>query len=126
MKSNAFIEIHFAIWGVLAVPLGFAGTFFLVPGLIFEWGIPLLAIAGLLIGYVANLTQMKRAAWLFGLIFHAFLLLAGAYYLPRWPVLLSVPLALANVYSLVVLAVYRNLWTQPSLLGTLEVDSGSR
>ena len=40
------------------------------------------------------------------------MLLAAAYYVPRWPTLLSVPLALANLYSLIVLVAYRRLWSE--------------
>jgi len=111
------VEIHFALWGVLSVPFGFAAMFFMVPGLQFELGIPLLAIAGLLIAYVLKLTQGERAAWLLGLVGHGALLLGGVYYLPRWHILFGVPLALASLYSLIVLVVYRRLWAlQPSHL----------
>ncbi|UCF18385.1 MAG: hypothetical protein JSU87_10555 [Gemmatimonadota bacterium] len=109
-RSYPLVEIHYAIWAVLTVPLGFAGLFFLIPGLILEVGIPLLAIAALLLAYVGKLTQFKRRAWLLGLALHAIVLVAGVYYLPRWPQLLSVPLMAINVYSLVVLVVYRRLW----------------
>jgi hypothetical protein len=112
-RSYPLVEIHFALWAVLSVPLGFAAMFFLVPGLIFEWGIPLLAISGLLVFYVSMLTRLKRAAWLIGLVAHAVVLLAAFYYVPRWPTLLGLPLALANAYSLMVLLLYRSLWTSP-------------
>ena len=111
-RSYAFVEIHFALWTVLSVPLGFAGTFFLVPGLILEWGVTLLAVSGLLVFYVSKLTRGTRAAWLLGLIGHGLLLLAAVYYVPHWPTLLSVPLALANLYSLIVLVAYRRLWSE--------------
>ena len=112
-RSYALVEIHFALWAVLSVPLGFAAMFFLVPGLMLEWGIPLLAISGLLVFYVSMLTRLKRAAWLIGLVAHAVVLLAAFYYVPRWPTLLGLPLALANAYSLMVLLLYRGLWTTP-------------
>ena len=111
-RSYAFVEIHFALWTVLSVPLGFAGTFFLVPGLILGWGVTLLAVSGLLVFYVSKLTRGTRAPWLLGLIGHGLLLLAAVYYVPRWPTLLSVPLALANLYSLIVLVAYRRLWSE--------------
>jgi hypothetical protein len=76
-RSYPLVEIHFALWAVLSVPLGFAAMFFLVPGLIFEWGIPLLAISGLLVFYVSMLTRLKRAAWLIGLVAHTVVLLAA-------------------------------------------------
>lgn len=109
-RSYPLVEIHYAIWAVLSVPLGFAGLFFLVPGLIFEWGVPLLLISGLLILYVSSLTRKKRVAWLIGLVVHAMLALAALYYVPRWPTLLAVPLLLVNLYSLLVLLVHRGLW----------------
>jgi hypothetical protein len=116
-RSHPLVEIHYALWAVLSVPLGFAGMFFLVPGLMFEWGVPLLLISGLLILYVSSLTRNKRAAWLMGLVAHAALVVAAVYYLPRWPVLLSVPLLVANLYSLGVLLLYRGVWTssEPTL-----------
>ncbi len=110
-RSYPLVEIHYALWAVMSVPIGFAGMFFLIPGLIFEIGIPLQAIAATLIFYVAKLTQLERRAWLFGLVFHAALLLAAAYYLPRWHLSLGVPLVLANLYSLGVLLFYRQLWS---------------
>lgn len=112
-RSYPLVEIHFALWAVLSVPLGFAAMFFLVPGLMLEWGIPLLAVSGLLVFYVSMLTRLKRAAWLIGLVAHVVVLLAAFYYVPRWPTLLGMPLALANAYSLIVLLLYRSLWTTP-------------
>ncbi len=109
-RSYPFVEIHYALWAVLSVPLGFAGMFFLVPGLMLQIAVPLLLISGLLVLYVSSLTRNKRAAWLIGLVAHAALVVAAVYYLPRWPVLLGVPLLLANLYSLGVLLVYRGLW----------------
>lgn len=110
-RSYPLVEIHYAFWAVLSVPLGFAGMFFLVPGLIFEWGVPLLLVSGLLIFYVSSLTKQKRTAWIIGLVGHALLAAAAVYYIPRWPVLLGVPLLVANLYSLFVLQLYRSLWT---------------
>lgn len=117
-RSHPLVEIHYALWAVLAVPLGFAGMFFVVPGLIFDVGLTLLAVSGLLIFYVAKLTQRARAAWLLGVIGHAALLVAAVYYVPRWPTLLGVPLALTNLYSLVVLLAYRRIWSGASRLET--------
>ena len=110
-RSYPFVEFHFALWAVLSVPTGFAGMFFLVPGLMFEMGVPLLLISGLLVFYVSSLTRNKRVAWLIGLVVHAALVFAAVYYLPRWPLPLGVPLLVANLYSLCVLLVYRGLWT---------------
>lgn len=110
-RSYPLVEIHYAFWAVLSVPLGFAGLFFVLPGLIFEWGVPLLLVSGLLIFYVSSLTQLKRAAWIIGLVGHALLAGAAVYYVPRWPTLLGVPLLVANLYSLFVLLLYRSLWT---------------
>jgi len=110
-RSYPLVEIHYALWAVLSVPLGFAGMFFLVPGLMLQIAVPLLLISGLLVLYVSSLTRYKRAAWFIGLVAHAALVVAAVYYLPRWPVLLGVPLLLANLYSLGVLLVYRGLWT---------------
>lgn len=110
-RSYPLVEIHYALWAVFSVPIGFAGMFFLIPGLILQWGLLLLAVSGLLVFYVSRLTRHQRAAWLLGLALHAALLVAAIYYIPRWPPLLGVPLALANVYSLFVLSVYRGLWT---------------
>lgn len=110
-RSYPLVEIHCALWAVLTVPIGFAGMFFLVPGLIFEIGVPLQVVAAILIVYIAKLTQGVRAAWLFGLLLHAVLMIGAVYYIPRLPALLGWPLLLANVYSLIVLLVYRRLWT---------------
>ncbi len=110
-QSNPLVEIHFALWAVLTVPLGFAGMFFLFPGLLLVEGFTLEAIAGLILIYVAQLTRLKRPAWLFGVLLHAVLLLGAAYYVPRWPSLLGVPLAVLNLYSLIVLLLYRRLWS---------------
>jgi hypothetical protein len=110
-RSYPLVEIHYALWAVLTVPIGFAGMFFLIPGLIFEIGIPLEIIAAVLIFYIAKLTQGARAAWLFGLVLHGAHIVGAIYYLPRLPGLLGWPLLLANVYSLGVLLVYRQLWT---------------
>ncbi len=109
-RTSPLVEVHFALWAVLAVPLGFAGLFFLLPGLMLVEAITLQAIAGILLAYIWNLTRYRRAAWLFGLLLHAGLLIGAFYYVPLWPDLLAVPLALANLYSLLVLVVYRNLW----------------
>lgn len=113
-RSNPLVEIHFALWAVLSVPLGFAGLFFLVPGLMLVEGFILQAIAAMLIGYIANLTRLKRPAWLFGLLLHLALVIGAVYYLPRLPMLLGLPLLLANIYSLAVLVIYRRVWTEPS------------
>jgi hypothetical protein len=65
----------------------------------------------MLIVYIAKLTRLSRGAWFFGIALHALVLAGGAYYLPRWPLLLGVPLAAANLYSLIVLLAYRRLWS---------------
>ena len=109
-RTPALVEIHYALWAVLAVPIGFAGVFFLF-GLLLVEGTILLGIAGFCIGYVAKLSQRARLAWLLGLVVHTALLAGAAYYVPRWPELIAVPLALLNLYSLVVLLVYRSAWT---------------
>jgi hypothetical protein len=106
------VEIHYALWAVLAVPLGFAGVFFAVPGLQFAMGLSLLAVAGALLFYISYLTRLSRAAWWAGVVGHALLLAAAVHYVPRWPILLGVPLALANLYSLAVLLVRRELWSE--------------
>jgi hypothetical protein len=111
-RSYPLVEIHYALWAVLTVPIGFAGMFFLIPGLIFEVGIPLQIIAATLIVYIAKLTQGARAAWLFGLALHAAVAIGALFYIPRLHPLLGWPLLLANLYSLIVLLVYRGLWTQ--------------
>lgn len=110
-RSYPLVEVHYALWAVLALPLGFAGLFYVFPGLDFAYGVPLLALAGLLLLYVSWLTRHSRAAWLLGVVAHAVLLAAAVYYVPRWPALLAWPLALVNLYSLVVLLVHRRLWT---------------
>lgn len=110
-RSYPLVEVHFALWAVLTVPIGFAGLFFLLPGLMLVEGIVLQAIAGMLLAYVWNLTQYRRGAWLFGLLLHSALLVGAFYYVPLWPDLLAIPLALANLYSLAVLAIYRRLWS---------------
>ncbi|HSG82778.1 MAG TPA: hypothetical protein VLC48_11030 [Gemmatimonadota bacterium] len=110
-QSYPLVEIHYALWGVLTVPLGFAGVFFLLPGLMLVEGFTLQAIAGVILFYLANLTRLKRPAWLFGLLLHGALIVAAVYYLPRLPQLLGVPLLLLNAYSLIVLLIYRKLWS---------------
>lgn len=110
-RSYPLVEVHFALWAVLTVPLGFAGLFFLLPGLMLVEGFVLQAIAGMLLAYIWHLTQYRRGAWLFGLLLHAGLLVGAFYYIPLWPDLLAIPLALANLYSLLVLAIYRRLWS---------------
>ncbi|UCC72486.1 MAG: hypothetical protein JSV86_19325 [Gemmatimonadota bacterium] len=109
-RSYPLVEVHYALWAVLTVPIGFAGMFFLIPGLIFEIGVPLEIIAAILIVYIAKLTRGARRAWLFGLLLHALLVLGAVYYIPRLPALLGLPLMLVNLYSLIVLLVYRKLW----------------
>lgn len=113
-RSYPLVEVHYALWAVLTVPIGFAGLFFILPGLDFQVGLPLEIIAAVLLVYVAKLTQGVRAAWLFGLLLHLAVAVAGVYYVPRWPGLLAGPLLAANVYSLFVLLVYRRLWTDPA------------
>jgi hypothetical protein len=110
-QSYPLVEIHFALWGVLTVPLGFAGLFFLLPGLMLVEGFTLQAIAGVILFYLINLTRWKRPAWLFGLLWHGALVAAAAYYLPRLPLLLGAPLLALNAYSLIVLLIYRRLWS---------------
>jgi hypothetical protein len=105
------VEVHYAFWGVMTVPLGFAGLFFLVPGLLLVEGFILLAIAGVLLLYIVNLTRLRRVAWLVGLLLHLTAAIAAIYYVPRWPTLVGVPLLVVNLYSLIVLAMYRRLWT---------------
>ena len=111
-RTPALVEIHYALWGVLAVPIGFAGTFF-VMGLFFVWALVLLTTATLLILYVTKLSRRVRIAWLLGVIAHAALLVAALYYVPHWPQLLAIPLALLNLYSLGVLLFYRAFWNAP-------------
>jgi hypothetical protein len=113
-RSYPLVDIHYALWAVLAVPIGFAGMFFLVPGLILSWGFGLLALSGLLVTYVWKQVHGSRAAWLLGTLAHLALLIAAAYYVPRWPTLLGAPFALANLYSLIVLLAYRKVWTTPA------------
>lgn len=112
-RTPALVEIHYAFWAVLAVPLGFASLFFIFPGLIFREGMILGGAAGFLLFYISRLTRMgkgARGAWLLGVVFHAAVLIAAVYYIPRWPSLLAYPLALANLYSLAVLIANRGLW----------------
>ncbi len=109
-RTPALVEIHYALWAVLAVPLGFASLFFIFPGLIFREGMILGAAAGFLLFYISRLTRMGKGAWLLGVVFHAAVLIGAVYYIPRWPSLLAYPLALANLYSLAVLIANRGLW----------------
>ncbi len=109
-RTPALVEIHYALWAVLAVPLGFASLFFIFPGLIFREGMILGGAAGFLLFYISWLTRMGKGAWLLGVVFHAAVLIAAVYYIPRWPSLLAYPLALANLYSLAVLIANRGLW----------------
>ena len=59
----------------------------------------------------AGIEPRADTVWLFGLVLHAGLVIGAFYYVPLWPDLLAVPLAVANLYSLLVLAVHHNLWT---------------
>ena len=117
-RTPTLVEIHYALWAVLAVPLGFASLFFIFPGLMFREGIILAGAAGFLLFYISRLTHMGseegggRRAWLLGVVFHAAVLIGAAYYIPRWPALLAYPLALANLYSLAVLIAHRGLWAE--------------
>ncbi len=111
-RTPALVEIHYALWAVLAVPLGFASLFFIFPGLIFREGMILGGAAGFLLFYISRLTRMGKGAWLLGVVFHAAVLIGAAYYIPRWPALLAYPLALANLYSLAVLIAHRGLWAE--------------
>ena len=54
IRTPALVEIHYAVWAVLAIPLGLAGTFFLMPGLLFMQAGILLTAAGLLIFYIIS------------------------------------------------------------------------
>jgi hypothetical protein len=110
VRTSPLVEIHYALWGVLAVPLGFAGVFFLM-GLLLVQGFVLMAVAGAILFYINDLTRLRRSAWMLGLFVHAALLVGAIYYVPRWPQLLGVPLAVLNLYSLSVLLVYRSLWS---------------
>ena len=109
-RVPVFVEVHYALWVVLAVPLGFAGTFYVFPGLLIKEGALLLATAGFLLFYVSRLTRFHRSAWLMGLVVHAAFAFGAFFYIPRWPDLLAVPLALASLYSLLVLLLNRRLW----------------
>ena len=109
-QSHALVEIHYALWVVLSLPLGLAGMFFFL-GLMLVEGFVLEAISATLYLYIARLTRMQRGAWLIGLLLHGALVLGAAYYVPRLPSLLGVPLAVLNLYSLIVLLVYRKLWS---------------
>lgn len=111
-RIPVLLEIHYAFWAVLAIPLGFAGLFFILPGLIFVEGFILFAAAGFLILYVARLTQGNRAFWMLGVLLHFAGVAAAVYYVPRWVPWLGIPFAVANFYSLVVLVVYREQWSQ--------------
>lgn len=112
-RTPAPVEIHYALWGVLSVPLGFAGAFYVI-GLMWVHALVLMAISMLCVVYVSKLSQGSRAAWLLGGLLHGALLAGAAYYVPRWPSLLAVPLALLNLYSLGVLLLYRRLWPAPA------------
>ena len=118
-RTPALVEIHYALWCVLAVPLAFAGLFFVLPGLIFVEGFLLMGIAGFLLFYISRLTRLERFAWFLGLLFHAALLAGAAYYIPRWEAWLAWPLAAANAYSLLVLVFYRLLWAKPKAQAAL-------
>ncbi len=111
IRTPALVEIHYALWAVLAVPFGFAGMVFVFPGLIFLKGAILLGISVFLILYVSRLTRFERGMWVLGIAVHVIVLAGAIYYVPRWPVWLGIPLALANLYSVGVLLVYRGLWS---------------
>lgn len=111
-RAPAALELHYAIWGVLSIPFGFIGLVFVLPGLQPLPGAIFLALSGVVVVYVIGLVRGSRNAWLLGTAVHAVLLLAAAYYLPRWPALLAWPLALANLYSLAVLLLYRARWSK--------------
>lgn len=112
-RTPALVEIHYALWGVLSVPFGFAGVFFII-GLMFVEAMVLVALSALFVFYVSRLSQGARLAWALGAIAHAAIALAAFYYIPRWPAGLAVPLLLLNLYSLGVLLLYRNRWAAAS------------
>ncbi len=117
-RSSTLVEVHYAIWGVLSVPFGFAGLFFLLPGLQLRIGLALLAVSALMVIYVAKLSQGMRAAWLLGVAAHAALIVGAVYYVPRWPDLLAWPTLGLNLYSLFVLLAARHRWLVPSAAET--------
>ena len=50
-KSYPLVDIHYALWVVLTVPLGFAGVFFFM-GLLLVQGLILEAAAGIIFFYI--------------------------------------------------------------------------
>ena len=115
-RIPALVEIHLALWAVTSIPLGFAGLVFVLPGLGFLTGAILLGLSGALVGYVVALARRRRRAWVAGLLVHAVLVLASPLYIDAWPTWLALPLALANVYSAVVLLAHRRFWAAESAL----------
>lgn len=109
-RPSPLIEIHNAIWTVVAIPMGFAGGVFVLPGLEVLPGLLLLAVSGALIVYIARLSRGDRLAWMAGLAAHTVLVLAAPLYIPRWPDLLAIPLAAASLYSAIVLLLHREAW----------------
>ncbi len=109
-RTPALVEIHYALWAVLALPFGFAGLFFFFPGLNFVTGAILMGIAGFLLLYVTRLTRGERWAWLVGVLGHTAGVIAALYYVPRWEPWLAYPFLAASLYSVIVLAVNRGLW----------------
>lgn len=110
-RTPALVEIHYALWGVLTIPFGLAGMVFIVPGLMPGPGLVLLALSGLFVLYVSRLSRGSRAAWGLGLLAHAILVVAAPFYIGPWPNLLAIPLAIASLYSVLVLLRYRALWS---------------
>lgn len=109
-RTPGMLEVHYALWGVLSIPLGFVGLVFVLPGLQPLIGLIFLAASGLLVVYVAKLSLGSLWAWRAGVAAHGMLVLAAPVYIPAWPDLLAVPLAAASLYSVVVLTVGRSRW----------------
>ena len=112
-KSYPLVDIHYALWVVLTVPLGFAGVFSFM-GLLLVQGLALEAAAGIILFYIMNLTRLRRAAWLLGMVLHTVLLFGSAYASANVlsvPLAFSLPFAALNLYSLLVLLFHRQLWS---------------
>ena len=104
------VELYLGAWAALAIPLGFAGLVFLVPGFYPVQGAVLLALAAGIVAYLWFLAKPEPRAWWIGLAGHLVAAGLAALHVTDGPAALAVPALALNALSLLVLLAYRRLW----------------